>query len=118
MKRRPGRVGVDSPAAAHGKRSVLPGAGWYFAFFFLSGYCSLVYEVVWLRLAMARFGVTTPLVSIVLSLFMAGLALGSWLAGRISRVLDGRPGSYFLRPSKHGWLIFGFQVRRKDHPAA
>ena len=26
-------------------------------------------------------------------------------------------GSYFLRPSKHGWLIFGFQVRRKDHPA-
>jgi hypothetical protein len=27
-------------------------------------------------------------------------------------------GSYFLRPSKHGWLIFGFQVRRKDHPAA
>ncbi len=27
-------------------------------------------------------------------------------------------GSYFLRPSKHGWLIFGFQVHRKDHPVA
>jgi hypothetical protein len=26
-------------------------------------------------------------------------------------------GSYFLRPSKHGWLIVGFHVRRKDHPA-
>ncbi len=26
-------------------------------------------------------------------------------------------GSYFLRPSKHGWLIDGFEVRRKDHPA-
>jgi len=24
--------------------------------------------------------------------------------------------SYFLRPSKRGWLIFGFEVRRKDHP--
>ena len=108
MKRRPGRVGViDSPAAAHGKRSVLPGAGWYFAFFFLSGYCSLVYEVVWLRLAMARFGVTTPLVSIVLSLFMAGLALGSWFAGRISRVLDGRPGSYFLRLYALSELLIG-----------
>src|SRR5205823_13411835 len=40
------------------------------------------YELVWLRLAMAEFGVTTPLVSIVLSLFMAGLGLGSWVAGR------------------------------------
>jgi hypothetical protein len=26
--------------------------GWYFAFFLVSGYCSLVYEIVWLRLAM------------------------------------------------------------------
>lgn len=57
---------------------------WYFGFFFVSGFCSLVYEVVWLRLAMASFGVTTPLVSIVLSVFMAGLALGSWGAGRVS----------------------------------
>jgi hypothetical protein len=26
-------------------------------------------------------------------------------------------GSYFLRPSRHGWLIFGFQVHRKDRSA-
>src|SRR5439155_360113 len=26
---------------------------WYFGFFVISGFCSLVYEVVWLRLAMA-----------------------------------------------------------------
>lgn len=32
---------------------------WYFAFFLVSGYCSLVYEIVWLGLAMAEFGVTT-----------------------------------------------------------
>lgn len=30
---------------------------------------------------MAKFGVTTPMVSIVLSVFMAGLGLGSWLGG-------------------------------------
>src|SRR5208282_1860362 len=63
---------------------------WYFAFFIVSGFCGLVYEVVWLRLAMASFGVTTALTSIVLSAFMAGLGLGSWGAGRLTRsLLDG-----------------------------
>src|SRR5947207_11914118 len=61
-------------------------AAWAFGFFFVSGLSSLVYEVVWLRLAMASFGVTTPFVSIVLSVFMAGLAIGSALGGRIMRV--------------------------------
>ncbi len=73
------------------------GRAWFFAFFFLSGAGSLVFEVVWLRLAMARFGVTTPLVSMVLSLFMAGLAIGSLCAGRLDRRhADGPPGR-FLR---------------------
>jgi spermidine synthase len=61
---------------------------WFFAFFFVSGFCSLVYQVIWLRLAMAAFGVTTPFVSIVLSVFMAGLALGSWGVGRLGRRLE------------------------------
>jgi spermidine synthase/MFS family permease len=59
--------------------------GWYFAFFFISGFCSILYELVWLRLAMAQFGVTTALVSIVLSVFMAGLGGGSWVAGVLAR---------------------------------
>jgi spermidine synthase len=54
---------------------------WYFTFFFLSGLCGIVYELVWLRLAMAQFGVTTALTSIVLSMFMGGLGLGAWAAG-------------------------------------
>jgi spermidine synthase len=63
----------------------------YFGFFFLSGFCSILYELVWLRLAMARFGVTTALVSIVLSMFMAGLGIGSlgagaWLRRRASAI--------------------------------
>src|SRR5581483_3740347 len=53
----------------------------FYAFFFVSGFCSLVYEVVWLRLIMAKFGITTPTVSLVLSVFMAGLGLGSWAGG-------------------------------------
>src|SRR5208282_6738838 len=66
---------------------------WYFGFFVVSGFCGLVYEIVWLRLAMASFGVTTALASIVISMFMAGLGLGSWGAGRLTRrvlATDGR----------------------------
>jgi spermidine synthase len=58
---------------------------WYFGFFFVSGFCSILYELVWLRLAMAQFAVTTALVSIVLSAFMIGLGAGSWGAGRYLR---------------------------------
>jgi spermidine synthase len=54
---------------------------WYFVFFFISGFCSVLYELVWLRLSMAQFGVTSAMVSIVLSVFMAGLGLGSWASG-------------------------------------
>src|SRR6266481_5837254 len=54
---------------------------WFFALFFVSGFCSILYELVWLRLSVAQFGITSPLVSIVLSMFMAGLGLGSWGSG-------------------------------------
>src|SRR5262249_33990317 len=83
--------------------------GWYFAFFIVSGFCSLIYEVVWLRLAMASFGVTTPLVSIVLSVFMAGLALGSFGGGRLARRLETGTGSALpLRLYAVAELVIGF----------
>jgi spermidine synthase len=56
---------------------------WFFSFFLVSGFCSILYELIWLRLAMAQFGVTTPMVSIVLSCFMGGLGVGSLAAGRM-----------------------------------
>jgi spermidine synthase len=69
----------------------------FFVFFLLSGFCGLLYEIVWTRLAMARFGVTTAVISVVLSVFMAGLAVGSWLTGdkRLLAWLDN--GRRFLR---------------------
>src|SRR5213593_231914 len=57
----------------------------YFLFFLISGFCSLVYEVVWLRLSMASFGVTAGFIAILLSAFMAGLGIGSWGAGLLAR---------------------------------
>jgi spermidine synthase len=58
---------------------------WYFFFFLISGFCGILYELIWLRLAMAQFGVTTPIVSIVLSAFMGGLGIGSLAAGLLVR---------------------------------
>lgn len=69
----------------------------YFGFFVVSGFCGLVYEVVWLRLAMASFGVTTALTAIVLSVFMAGLGLGSWGAGALAGRIPSRNAPWHLR---------------------
>ncbi len=63
---------------------------WFFIFFLVSGLCSILYEIVWLRLAMAQFGVTSALASIVISVFMAGLGLGSWGSGRLIRKYENR----------------------------
>jgi predicted membrane-bound spermidine synthase len=58
---------------------------WFFCFFFLSGFCSILCELIWLRLSMAQFGVTTALTSIVLTVFMAGLGAGALIAGALLR---------------------------------
>jgi len=71
--------------------------GWYSGFFLISGFCSILYELVWLRLSMAQFGVTTAMVSIVLSVFMAGLGLGSWAGGALIRRQGRRVGLPTLR---------------------
>ncbi|MGH9202651.1 MAG: fused MFS/spermidine synthase, partial [Vicinamibacterales bacterium] len=51
--------------------------------FFGSGACALVYQVMWLRLLALVFGVTVYAASTVLAGFMAGLAVGSFFAGRL-----------------------------------
>jgi predicted membrane-bound spermidine synthase len=53
-------------------------------FFFVSGVCGLLYEVVWIRVAGTVIGNTTFAIGTVVGVFMGGLALGAW-AG------DGRP---------------------------
>ena len=55
-----------------------------FACFLLSGASGLVFEMVWTRELTLVFGSTTLAISTVLSVFMGGLALGSFLAGRFA----------------------------------
>ena len=52
--------------------------------FFCSGVAALIYQVMWLRLLGLVFGVTVYAASTVLASFMAGLAIGSYSAGRLA----------------------------------
>jgi len=52
--------------------------------FFLSGISGLIYEVVWTRMLTQIFGNTTHAVATVLTAFMGGLALGSYLFGLLA----------------------------------
>jgi spermidine synthase len=64
--------------------------------FFLSGTTALVYELVWVRELIFVFGGTTYAITTVLVAFMAGLGLGSYLAGRSCHKL------------KHPARVFGY----------
>ena len=58
--------------------------------FLFSGFSGLVYQIVWLRTLALVFGVTVYAASAVLTSFMGGLAIGSWLGGRLADRV-GRP---------------------------
>jgi spermidine synthase len=64
------------------------------AFFFISGLCGLLYEVVWIRVAGTVIGNTTFAIGTVVGVFMGGLALGAWAGGRAA---DRRSGAALLR---------------------
>jgi spermidine synthase len=52
--------------------------------FFLSGFCGLVYQVIWMRLIGHVFGNSVFATATVLAAFMGGLALGSYLGGTVA----------------------------------
>ena len=58
------------------------GIKWVMLIYFCSGICSLIDEVVWVRLLKLTLGNTVYATSIVVSMFMAGLALGALIMGR------------------------------------
>ncbi|MCP4602555.1 MAG: hypothetical protein GY847_18900 [Proteobacteria bacterium] len=51
--------------------------------FFLSGIAGLSYELTWVRYLTHLFGATTPAVAATVSIFFLGLALGSWIGGKL-----------------------------------
>ena len=77
-----------SAITAHTEIPVSPNARKAFvliaACFTLSGAAGLIYEVLWMRMLGLVFGATTVAISIVLTAFMGGLALGSAIGGRVA----------------------------------
>ena len=64
--------------------------------FFFSGMPALVYQIVWQRTLFAIYGVNAESVAVVVTAFMVGLGIGSFVGGRLS-----------ARFPEHGILIFG-----------
>ena len=59
-----------------------------FLIFTLSGLSSLIYQTVWIRLAFGSFGCITPVMSVAISVFMLGIAIGSWFGGKYIDVIS------------------------------
>jgi spermidine synthase len=59
--------------------------------FFFSGLAGLIYQILWLRMIDKVVGSAPFAVATVLSVFMGGLAIGSWLAGKYVDRISSRP---------------------------
>ena len=60
------------------------GVNWIMLIYFCSGLCSLIDEVVWVRLLKLTLGNTVYASSIVVSMFMGGLAIGALIMARFA----------------------------------
>ncbi|WP_434390843.1 hypothetical protein [Melittangium boletus] len=65
--------------------------------FFLSGVSGLVYQVVWVRQFGNLFGNTVWSAAVVTAIFMCGLGVGGWIAGRLADRLHARDAAAPLR---------------------
>ncbi len=64
--------------------------------FLFSGATGLIYEVLWARMLGLVFGATTIAISAVLTAFMGGLAIGSFIAGGVARKIKNPLRTYAL----------------------
>jgi predicted membrane-bound spermidine synthase len=76
---RPQSAGSTPAAAAPDYRRAL-----LFALFTLSGFAGLIYESIWSHYLKLFLGHAAYAQTLVLALFMGGMALGAWLASRLS----------------------------------
>lgn len=52
--------------------------------FFISGFSALIYQVCWQRILFTGFGVDLTSITVIVSVFMAGLGVGAYFGGRIA----------------------------------
>src|SRR3984893_11286151 len=63
----------------------------YYFLFFISGFPALIYQIVWQRSLFAIYGVNIESVTMIVTVFMLGLGLGSLAGGRLSSLPRIRP---------------------------
>jgi hypothetical protein len=61
-----------------------------FPLFFISGFAALLYQVVWQRVLFSEIGSNTESVTIIISIFMLGLGIGSFLGGWLTKTFPDR----------------------------
>jgi spermidine synthase len=59
-----------------------PHRGWFYLLFTLSGFAALIYESIWSHYLKLFLGHAAYAQTLVLAIFMGGMALGSWLCSR------------------------------------
>ena len=93
---KPGVSGIVSPGMSDSPLSPSAVVRRLAAILLVSGFCSLVYQVIWLRLLRLVFGASTASTAAVLAIFMGGLGLGGlWLGRRVDR--SPRPLLFYTR---------------------
>ena len=70
--------------------------GWLAFLFLVSGFAALIYQIVWQRVMFAAFGVNIESITVIVSLFMFGLGLGSLAGGWFAKKYPGRAPLLFL----------------------
>lgn len=63
--------------------------------FFSSGFASLIYQVVWQRLLTVNYGVAAISITLIVSVYMFGLGLGSLVGGHLAERVKNRVRLYF-----------------------
>ncbi len=85
-RRDPGHAASESTAKA--AAPLAPGGAWVLCAISISGLCALAAEVVWTRILSLLLGATVYTFSIILAVFLSGLAIGSTIGAGLARDLQ------------------------------
>jgi len=77
------------------------------ALFFLSGFAALLYQVVWQRVLFSVYGIDITSVTVIVTVFMLGLGIGSIAGGALSRRMR-RAALPLFAALELGIGVFGF----------
>jgi len=83
----PARPSSEAPPVSSAPPPLPPGSGWVLGAILISGLCALAAEVVWTRILSLLLGATVYTFSIILAVFLSGLAIGSSIGAGVARDL-------------------------------